>query len=113
MNMERATEVLENGDWWKWLSQEIPTLTSLEFHDALDFAIAALRARQEREKGCEFCRRENPSECRLGAQASMYLIVGGGSVRHAILFRPEDRDQSDSLIVRFCPMCGRRLEGEK
>lgn len=57
--------------------------------DALDMAIAALREQEERSKGCGWCKQFAGVPLR-------------GFTEHGC----------QSITVKFCPMCGRRLEEE-
>ena len=59
-------------------------ITAMDYVEAMDMAIAALREQEERGKGCEFC--DN------GEQYSTYDKYGM------------------NLTLALCPMCGRRLE---
>lgn len=77
---------------------------------AYEMAIAALREQEERSKGCEYCQRfDDPcgvpmiateeDDCDRGIYLyNGYLCANGGSFCDA--------------KVRFCPMCGRKLEVE-
>lgn len=58
--------------------------------DTCATALAALRAEQERNKGCDFCHREKP------IKAHTYLPDCGSQYGVSV--------QAD-----FCPKCGRRL----
>ena len=59
---------------------------------AYDMAIAALREQEERSKGCEYCNGlpELQRECFTMPNAS--------------------KQDYDIVTIRYCPMCGRRLE---
>ena len=83
-------------------------LTATKHKEAGDFAFAALREQEERSKGCEFCQEfDDPcgvpmlateeDECDRGIYLyNGWLCANGGSFCEA--------------KVKFCPMCGRRLE---
>ncbi len=45
LKSREAIEILENGDWWNWLSQEFDPESepSTDLHSAIDAAISALR----------------------------------------------------------------------
>lgn len=56
MTTEEAIKTLEDGAWWDSLPQDMSDADMNPLQDALDTAIAALRAQQkEAEKGCEQC----------------------------------------------------------
>lgn len=50
MTIEEAIRILDNGDWWDWLSEYIPEEKKSKLFDALDTANVALRAQLEVEK---------------------------------------------------------------
>ena len=55
---------------------------------SIEAAIFALRAQQEREKGCEYCEIAEHNEGVL----------------------PVEKDTMCGLKLNYCPMCGRKLE---
>ena len=61
--------------------------------EAVDIAREALREKQERSKGCEYCKVLTPDCC-------------GGFFLPSI-----DPDcEADMVTITHCPMCGKRLE---
>ena len=67
----------------------------------IDIALAALREKQEREKGCMTCWDDEDHEPEaIGTGLNEF----GEECKHLMY-----RDES-IYIIRFCPMCGRRLE---
>ena len=64
----------------------------MDFLEEIELALAALREKQEREDGCEYCQSENGQGTDIwhGNQ----LSVGYGVYR----------------AIKFCPMCGKSLE---
>lgn len=87
MNTGEAIEILESI----YPSQkQIATGEYPQVADALDYAISALRAHQERETECVWCK-------------------GDWTDNFSVL----DEDFCQPLTyrhVKFCPMCGRKLE---
>jgi hypothetical protein len=96
-----------------------------EFLDSLQMAIAALREQEERSKGCAYC---TPCQGNYGYSFAKDIPDTDGSIAvcirwantgvvtlHAEAYSHDDSGgeiceyDSDST-VRFCPMCGRRLE---
>ena len=63
--------------------------------EILSMAIAALREKQEREKGCEYC---NDPDTEYGA-ISLPRTASG----------EVDINQVEAVEACFCPMCGREL----
>jgi hypothetical protein len=65
-------------------------------------ALTALREQAEREKGCSMCEHDvmdgNPI---VAKHADGYTITTTGVVSF-----------SANLVAKFCPMCGKRLEGK-
>jgi hypothetical protein len=87
MTTEQAIRWFESGMW----QQDLTTTM------AVGMALAALRAQQEREKGCEYCNRYNTlneSSNQTDIWNGNTLAVGYGVYR----------------TINFCPMCGRKLE---
>jgi hypothetical protein len=72
-----------------------------ELKGHVDMAIEALREKQERENWCEWCQ-EPPSEWKLGDK-----IVG-----FTTQYYEYGDDASHYVRNKFCPMCGKRLEGK-
>lgn len=85
-----ASKILEEGEWWGCLVlEELANGTAWEELDgALDAAISALQEREERSKGCEYCR----DDCcpQLDWRFGLDHIL------------PD---------YMFCPMCGRQMKG--
>lgn len=80
-----------------WALQK-KTESHVRLWDAIDIATDALEEREERDKGCDFCR----------GMDSMSGVFGGESDRggyRAGSFTGGSRD------FDFCPMCGRKLKG--
>ena len=68
-------------------------------------AIAALREKAEREKGCEYCNTENNRYL----TDDVYLASTNffGLNRQRVI---TSQDGSEYKVLLYCPMCGRRLE---
>ena len=100
MTREEAIYWLENlsGSW------------DGQYREARDMAIAALREQEERSKGCEYCTeyKELPEHCLNDGQDVGRIfdtcIQETNQGWHIEL--PTNFD----IGIRFCPMCGRRLE---
>lgn len=79
-------------------------------YEAFDKAISALREREDRNSGCEFCDGSERSMLfRIGACAAMNdeVYVSGDAI--IIDFGCK---AYDTVKIGFCPMCGRKLKGE-
>lgn len=63
--------------------------------EILDMAIAALREKQAREKGCEYC---NDPDTEYGAISFPRTETG-----------EVDINKVEAVEAGFCPMCGREL----
>lgn len=71
-------------------------------------AISALREQAEREKGCEYCGDPEPNrDCII--PYSNYGIERILCSRDGILLDCYIMER----VVKFCPMCGRKLEGNQ
>lgn len=70
-----------------------------KYNDTLDLALAALREKAERSKGCAYCNGEIKA-----ADSAFGLYEHDGEWRIST-------DEYDTLI-HFCPMCGRKLTKE-
>lgn len=76
------------------------TMPGFTANEALDMAIAALREQEERSKGCEYCGDPSPhSDCVVDGNIEQMLV--GRSFADAYVY---------TRRIKFCPMCGRRLE---
>lgn len=85
--------------------------------DFMRVAIAALRKQEERSKGCSACemttRGLTYKQIEYGTlrgdfindSSGMYIIRYGGG-QHSIVCD----DDGAEIDIKFCPMCGRRLE---
>ena len=75
---------------------------------AIGLAISALREKQEREKGCEYC---NSAESMAYGQDSLsrraYIYLDGN------LLTADLYSDSMAAAICFCPMCGRPLTPPK
>ena len=69
--------------------------------------IAALREKQEREKGCEFCSCSEYLDNTLYPKEG-YIFYAGYSKQIAA----DDFHEYETEEIKFCPMCGKRLEVE-
>jgi hypothetical protein len=72
-----------------------------------DYILSALRARQERENGCEYCDFSSGATgaCIGNVGDSFILIQSENGVSIAT-----DDAHFKMLNITFCPMCGRKLE---
>lgn len=81
-----------------------------EFQEACAHAISALKEREERSKGCEFCDgTERSMMFRKGECAAMSdeVYVSGDAI-----IIDYGCKAYDTVKIGFCPMCGRPLKGE-
>ena len=82
-----------------------------------DMAIEALKEKQERDKGCEFCRKPYKSiDSGKGGKEKSILYMGGNSpyvqLSKQYLHYMDVVGRMDLFEVKFCPICGREVEGE-
>lgn len=80
-------------------------------------ALAALREQAERENGCEFCQRPYKSiDSGKGGNEKSILYMGGSSpyanLSKKYLHFMDAAGRMDLFEVKYCPMCGKRLEVE-
>ena len=70
-------------------------------------ALTALREKAEREKGCEYC--EDGEDLSYGHDSMQRTgrIYLDGNLLTADLY-----SEPMAVVVRFCPVCGKRLEVE-
>lgn len=75
--------------------------------EALDMAISALREQEERSKGCEFCcYTEYPDKKLYPKENDGFDFYAGAWKRLA----DDDFIEDETDHIKFCNMCGRRLE---
>lgn len=74
-------------------------------------ALAALREKAERERGCEYCEKEKriKNACYTNAFAEVCKHSKSFAVHMPLNFGSADCD----FFINYCPMCGRKLEDEK
>ena len=72
-----------------------------------NLAIEALREKQERSKGCEYCLQGEDLAYGLDSMQRAGRIYIDGNLLTADLY-----SESMAVAVRFCPVCGKRLEVE-
>jgi predicted neutral ceramidase superfamily lipid hydrolase len=73
----------------------------------LGTALAALRAKQERNKGCEYCQQgEEMAYGQDSMKRTAYIYLDGN------LLTADLYSESMAVAVCYCPMCGKRL-GDK
>jgi len=98
----------------------------LVIEDALATALAALREQAEREKGCEWCTGALPEDITPHREFFKNMLKGwsedwlcvakkvpsGEHILHCEIDTALT-DFSADIPIRFCPMCGRRLEVEQ
>lgn len=79
-----------------------------EMGEVRDIAIFALKEREERNKGCEYCDTDKYKHP-LGFHSTKELDFGL-CIKDGALYA-ERYDEPDSLAeIDFCPMCGRPLK---
>ena len=86
---------------------------------ALNLAIQALQEKQERDKGCEYCKMPFGKGINVNEHIAQSLIQPDSAVIHQtkndtpgiVLFcKSQPHGYFD---IYFCPMCGRKLSEEK
>ena len=76
-----------------------------EFDTACNNAISALKEREKRNRGCEYCKADRDGFVRkIGAFALSY--TAGEHKTYLYAHRCKQRE------INFCPMCGRPLKEE-
>jgi hypothetical protein len=96
-DIERAIESLEyfiSGDCCG---------NQMDFVEEIEMGITALREKQERDKGCEYCTDYED----LASMKRVGCIYIDGNLLVADLY-----SESMAAEVRYCPMCGKELEVE-
>ena len=76
-------------------------------NDMLNLALTALSEKQERDKGCEFCSCSEYPDSTL-YQKEGYIFYAGYSKQIAA----DDFREYETEEIKFCPICGKRLEVE-
>jgi predicted neutral ceramidase superfamily lipid hydrolase len=75
--------------------------------ETMETALAALRAKQERNKGCEYCQQgEEMAYGQDSMKRTAYIYLDGN------LLTADLYSESMAVAVCYCPMCGKRL-GDK
>jgi len=69
-----------------------------------EFVLQALKEKEEKEKGCEYCNRHIP----INDFAKDYSI----EVDNAEISLWEDLKCLSHIKIKYCPMCGRKLVEE-
>ena len=118
MTREEAIDVLKN----RYYSGVTRSKTDDEWRLATDTAIAALREKVERERGCEYCTKlTNLSYSDASYYDDIRACVGMQKDIHIL-----ERHKKDDYVlnisshagnwidypIHYCPMCGRKLEVE-
>lgn len=102
------TEIEKAIAYWEQFKQEAIDMIAkgLDVHCELakqipmcEIVLAALREKQERQKGCEYC-----------TDLSRYKGFGYAEYFHQTA---PDEAYEISIEVKFCPNCGRKLEDEQ
>jgi hypothetical protein len=70
-------------------------------------ALTALREKAEREKGCEFCCYQECPDKTLYPKEGYTFYVGFSKQIDVDAF-----DEIETDEIKYCPMCGKRLEVE-
>lgn len=77
-------------------------------YEALDMVISVLREQEERSKGCEYCD---------GTETDLYFHEGACQQMNDLVYLSGNSLVCDfgckvyaSIEIKFCPMCGRKLE---
>ena len=85
-------------------------MVGTEAKEACDVAISALQEREERSKGCKFCRAKLYFKTTQYARPLLAPLTEVQALRDKLL------DLTGEVYVEidadFCPMCGRNLKGE-
>ena len=76
-------------------------------NDTFNLALTALREKQERDKGCEYCSCSEYPDNTL-YQKEGYIFYAGYSKQIAA----DDFHEYETEEIKFCPICGKRLEVE-
>ena len=96
---ERAIKAMENiAEYWTCRPSE---------RQAAQLALTALREQAERSEGCEYCLQGEDLAYGLDSMQRTGRIYIDGNLLTADLY-----SESMAVAVRFCPVCGRRLEVE-
>lgn len=77
--------------------------------DAIDKAIQALKEKQEREKGCEYCKNGRPLV--VGETNDKGISIWSPNILHAYGYDFHGYGVNGiGAKIKCCPMCGRKLE---
>ena len=103
--MTREEAIIRIEDYAAYLHGKPEPTYQIEV--ALDMAISALREQEERSKGCEFCcYMEYPEKKLHPKERDGFDFYAGAWKRIA----DDDFVEDETDCIKFCPMCGRRLE---
>lgn len=103
MTRERVIRLAE-----RWSEGGVCTLREGKAQEYHKTCLAALREQEERSKGCEYCDgKQKFLPCRDGY--SSFNVIGFEAAGMPYL---NDADGCD-IWIKFCPMCGRKLEVEE
>ena len=80
-----------------------------DLYDAAHTALACMRECAERREGCEYC--GMPGTTLYVVECTEPRIMMHISGRYLQMYDEEYPGWVDHLPIRFCPMCGRKLDG--
>lgn len=103
--VKTLAEIEYYGGFTRW------TKASQAAYDAYILALSALQEQEERERGCEYCTdSKNIYHLKSGIHDSMDedVYISGNALVVDI-----GCHSYGSSVIKFCPMCGRRLYSPK
>jgi hypothetical protein len=121
---ELCVECMQGHECEKGIEKAIENAAKVcaeEFNCSYDYVLLALKEKQERDKGCEYCERENKCLKWFDLQPSIGSCEGDygefaiGTKDKNIYFHFLDKhtDENFKTTIYFCPICGRKLSEDK
>lgn len=93
--------IVKLEEFFEWLGG-ISECTSCD--DSIAVALSALKEREERRKGCEFCRNKDDDSLWEPGGAHDFRLYQDG------IFYYDQEFGWEGTTIRFCPWCGRVLK---
>lgn len=102
MTTNEAIKILEDGDWWNWVSDDMPDEAHDIFHNALDFAISALREKQKMENQGMIIAQIKQRTRGIPLSDKTFTEPYCSACKRRI----------EDISAPYCAYCGRPLKGE-
>lgn len=112
-DIEKVVTIEDAIAWFEWELADGKCNDHCPQCNANEMALDTLREVQKREKGCEFCHK--PYSSISGVNDDKSIVYLGTERPYAkgnteYLHHMDRAGRMNAFKIKFCPMCGRRLE---